>query len=82
MLTYEQAKKIVLKERGNMFDYVYSASDFGDFYGFVLAPFYINKDEPYYTGTCVIAVDKDTGSVSDYDMLSDMEMFDNAIRVE
>lgn len=55
--------------------------DFGSFFAFSLAPFYIGS-ETYYTGTTLDAVDKKTGKIFEYDILSDLDAYEKAKEID
>lgn len=46
---------------------------------FFLAPMYISDGEGYVTGTVFPAVDKKNGTVFQYDIISDLDAYENAI---
>lgn len=52
--------------------------DYGTFFAFLLAPLYISDEQEYVTGTTLIAVDKKTGRIFDYDITSDIIAYENA----
>ena len=69
MITYVQAKQTILK--ANPVLWVKSASEFPDFYLFVLAPVYVNPGDDYVTGTVFPTVSKKDGSIGQIDILTD-----------
>lgn len=58
---------------------IHTAWDFGDFYLFSLAPYGYGEKLPYDTGTIFPAIDKVTGDIYDYDITTDLGLFDNAV---
>lgn len=78
-MNLEKATDIILKK--NPLLKVRACMDYGDFYVFTLAPLYVKDSDEYVTGVIFPAVDKKTGKVFEYDITSDLDAFDNAIKV-
>ena len=56
--------------------------DYGGFFVFCLAPIYIDDNKQYYCGTVMDAVDKKTGRVFQYDILSEPLAYERATEVK
>lgn len=78
MITAEQAYKILSKDMPASI--VKTCLDFGSFFAFSLAPITVGSGT-YYTGTTMDAVDKKTGRVFEYDILSDIDAYEKAEEV-
>lgn len=78
-MNLEKATEIILKK--NPLLKVRACMDYGKFYAFTLAPLYVKESDEYVTGVIFPAVDKKTGKVFKYDITSDLDAFDNAIKV-
>ena len=78
-MTGGDAYKILSKEYPLM--RVRTCLDFGSFFAFCLAPLYVSNSDNYEVGTCLEAVDKKTGKVFIYDILSDVDAYENAKEV-
>lgn len=79
MIDAKQAYDILSRERPASI--VKTCLDFGSFFAFSLAPFYIGS-EIYYTGTTLDAVDKKTGKIFEYDILSDLDAYEDAKEID
>lgn len=75
-MTFVEATKIIQDQ--NPLLYVRSCTEFKDFFLFSLAPLTISRDEEYVTGRIFPIVNKSDGSISEYDILSDLDVFENA----
>lgn len=78
-MTLNQASEIILKK--NPLLTIRACMDYGDFFVFTLAPLYVKNSDYYVTGRIFPAVDKRTGKVFEYDITSDFDAFENAIKV-
>lgn len=79
-MTFEKAKKII--QKANPLTEIRSCLEYKNFYLFVLAPLYVNDSDDYVTGAVFPIVDKRTGKVSQYDILSDYNAYMNAKEVK
>lgn len=77
MITFEKACSKAVSQYGSIFK-IHTAWDFGSFWVFSIAPFYTNDNEKYETGTVFTAIDKKSGRVFDYDIVSDLDAYFNA----
>ena len=64
------------------FTQIRSCLDFGKFFAFNVVPINIKDDEYYYAGTILIAVDKQTGKVFEYDFTIDLDAYEQAKEVK
>lgn len=55
--------------------------DFGSFWLFSLAPIYLDESEPYQTGTHFPTVDKKSGRIGVYDITSDLDAYEKAVKL-
>lgn len=78
-MTFEKALSIIRKK--NPLLIVRAALEFNSFYLFTLAPIYVSDEDEYVTGTIFPAVDKKSGHIFEYDITSDLDAFDSAIKV-
>lgn len=58
--------------------YARSCLDFGTFYAFSMAPLNIGENDSYAAGRFLTAVDKKNKNIFDYDITSDLDLFENA----
>lgn len=79
-MTADEAYRILSKEYPA--EAIRVCLDFGEFFLFSLAPFYINSGETYYSGTVMDAVDKKTGEIYKYDITDDVDAYLNSKPVE
>lgn len=56
--------------------------DFGKFYGFTFSPYKSYGRDVYATGPYMVAVDKETGNLSYYNITSDSELYSKARKVD
>lgn len=78
-MTLDEAVEIIRKR--NPLLRIRSCLDFGKFYLFTLAPLYIGENDDYVTGTIFPAVDKRTGKIFQYDIMTDFDAYKNAVEV-
>lgn len=78
-MTLKKATEIILKKSPLL--KVRACMDYGKFYVFTLAPLYVKDSDEYVTGVIFPAVDKKTGKIFDYDITTDLDAFDKAIKV-
>lgn len=77
MITFEKACSKAVSQYGSVFK-IHTAWDFGSFWVFSIAPFYISENESYDTGTVFTAVNKQSGRVFEYDITYDPDAYFNA----
>lgn len=75
-MTVDKAIEVIRKKEPLMT--IRSCLEYKDFYLFVLAPLYIQDYDDYVTGTVFPIVNKRTGKISQYDILSDYDAYMNA----
>lgn len=80
MLTAEECYKIASKEL--KVNKVRGCKDLGKFYIFSLAPINISDDDDYVTGTTFDAVDKQTGRLFIFDVMSNISLFEKGKSVK
>lgn len=79
-MTVAEAYRIISIENPVM--KVRACLDFGTFFAFNLAPLDVDNDEDYESGTCLLAVDKNSKQTFIYDITEDVDAYYNAKKVE
>lgn len=79
-MTYGELIKIV--EKAYQGQYVRGGYDFGDFIGFFMCPKSIPKNEDYESGPYMVAIDKKTRRVFDYNLLDNPKLFQKATLIK
>lgn len=80
MISVDKAYDIA-KEKYN-FPKLLSCLEFDSFYLFSFAPMLVNTTDGYFTGTIFDAVDKESGRMFEYNIISDLDAFERAKEIK
>lgn len=81
MKNIDLEKAVSIIQKKNPILKIRSCSEYDNFFLFSLAPLDVADGDTYVTGTVFPAVDKKTGRVFEYDILSDYDAFEKSKRV-
>ena len=78
-MTGIEASRIVLKENPESF--IVECRDFDSFFGFVLSSIE-NRNKELYRGMTMTTVDKKTGKIGYFNIMSDLDLFQSSKKID